>query len=556
MANKVYGIDLGTTYSCIAQIDEYGRPEVLPNLDNEPTTPSVVLFDTATEFVVGKQAKRQARIAPENVAALIKRHMGDGEWRLTLHGQEWSAPALSSLILQSLAADAARITGEPVTDVVITVPAYFGDEERKATKLAGEFAHLNVVDIINEPTAAAFAYGFGQTDKGEQTVLVYDLGGGTFDITVIQMHEKLISVVATDGDHALGGADWDERVATHLSDRFREECPEADDPLDDSYGAQDLITAAEDAKVALSTRESTDVLVIFGGHRANITITRDEFEQLTGSLLQRTVELTRAALKAAEARGVTAIDQVLLVGGSSKMPAVARRLKEEFGFDAVLHDPDLAVAKGAAIYGQKKELEQVVIDDLVAQGKLAEGQTIADATAAGVDLQQAVDSAAESYGISAAAVSEIVETQVQNVCSRGFGLIIQRNDSEEMYAYFLTRRNDRLPLAITDGFQTVSDDQSEIQIQVFEQGGSEESERVDDNNVLIEGWITGIPSGYPKGTRVEITFSMGADGMLDVTARHVAKDEPLHLRVETGAALTPEAIAEEKKKVSLLKPKQ
>jgi molecular chaperone DnaK len=557
MANKVFGIDLGTTFSCIAQVDAYGRPEVLTNLDNEPTTASVVLFDSVSDYVVGKQAKRQARINPENVAQLVKRHMGDGEWRLTLHGQEWSAPALSSLILRALAADAQRHTGEPVKDVVITVPAYFGDNERKATKLAGEFAELNVVDIINEPTAAAFAYGFAQQEGvGDQNVLVYDLGGGTFDVTVIQLKERLISVVATDGDHELGGADWDERLATHLSDRFRQESPGADDPLDDSYGAQDLLTAAEEAKVALSTRDATDVLVIFSGNRANITLTRDEFEQLTASLLQRTVELTRAVLKAAEARGVEKIDQVLLVGGSAKMPAVARRLKEEFGFDGQLHDPDLAVAKGAAIYGQKKELEQLVVDDLVAQGHISEGQTLADAAEAGVDLSTAVAGAASSSGLSAAAVSEIVETQVQNVCSRGFGLMLQRHDSEDMYAYFLTHRNDRLPLAITDSFQTVEDNQSEIQVQIFEQGGSEESERAEDNNVLIEGWITGIPSGYPKGTVVEVTFSMGADGMLEVTARHVAKDEPLHLRVETSAALDAEAIAEERKAVSLLKQKQ
>ena len=556
MANKVFGIDLGTTYSCIAHVDSYGRPEVLANLDNEPTTPSVILFDSETEFVVGKQAKRQARIAPEHVAALVKRRMGDGQWRLTLHGQEWSAPALSSLILRSLAADAQRATGEEVTDVVITVPAYFGDEERKATKLAGEYAGLNVVDIINEPTAAAFAYGFAQQGSGAQTVLVYDLGGGTFDVTVIRLADRLISVVATDGDHELGGTDWDERIALELSERFRAEAPEAEDPLDDSYGAQDLITAAEEAKVALSSRESTDVLVIHAGHRANITLTRDDLEQITASLLQRTVELTRAVLKAAEARGVEKIDQVLLVGGSAKMPAVARRLREEFGFEATLADPDLAVAKGAAIYGQKKELEAVVMADLVAQGQLGEGQGIADAAAAGVDLDGAVASAAAEYGISAEAVSDIVRTEVQNVCSRGFGLILQRAGSEEMYAYFLTHRNDRLPLVVTDSFQTVEADQAEIKLEVFEQGGSEESERVDDNNVLIEGWITDIPGGYAAGTAVEVTFAMGHDGMLDVTARHVAKDEPLRLRVETGAALSPEDVAEEGQKVSLLKPKQ
>jgi len=555
MANKVFGIDLGTTYSCISQIDSYGRPEVISNLDNDQTTPSVVLFDSESNFVVGKQAKSQARINPNSVASLVKRHMGDNEWRFTAHDKDWSAPLISSLILKSLMADAERATGSPVTDAVITVPAYFGDEERKATKQAGEYAGLNVVDIINEPTAAAFAYGFGQkADHPDETVLVYDLGGGTFDITVIKLSDKRIQVVATDGDHELGGADWDDKLATHLSDRFRADNPGAEDPLDDSYGAQDLIAAAEEAKQTLSVRETADVLVIHGGHRANISLTRDELEQITNTLLRRTVELTRAVLKAAEARDVPKIDRVLLVGGSSKMPAVARRLKEEFGFDATLSDPDLAVAKGAAIYGQKKELEQVVIDDLVARGKLDEGQGISDANP--VDLEKVVQGAAEAYGLPKAAVQDLVETQVQNVCSRGFGIFVQRGSTEELMASFLTHRNDRLPLVVSDTFQTVSDNQTTVDIEVFEQGGSEESERVEDNKVLISGTITGIPSGYPRGSDVEVSFSMGTDGMLDVTARHVAKDEPLRLRVDTGAALSPEAVAAERQQVSLLKHKQ
>jgi molecular chaperone DnaK len=550
---KVFGIDLGTTYSCISHVDQYGRPEVLTNLDNEPTTASVILFDSAEDFVVGKQAKRQARIKPEQIAALVKRHMGESDWRLTIHGQEWSAPALSSLVLRSLAADAQRHTGQAVTDVVITVPAYFGDEERKNTKLAGEYAGLNVVDIINEPTAAAFAYGFANLAAGERTVLVYDLGGGTFDVTVIHLADKVISVVATDGDHELGGADWDDRLAQHLAGEFQEQAPGAEDPLDDSYGAQDLLTAAEDAKVTLSSRESADVLVIHDGQRASITVTRAGFEELTHSLLQRTVELTRAVLKAAEARGVATIDEVLLVGGSSKMPAVARRLHEQFGFDAKLADPDLAVAKGAAIFGQKKELERVVIDDLVAQGKLSEGQGVGDAAAE--DLDEALRSTAADYGITSEAAGDIVRTEVQNVCSRGFGIQLARGEGE-MYINFLTHRNDRLPLVVTESFNTVVDDQSEIEIQVYEQGGSEESERVEDNNVLIAGSLTGIPPGYPRGTPVEITFTMGSDGTLDVSARHAGKREPLQLRVDTGAALSPDQVEAERGRVSLLKHKQ
>jgi molecular chaperone DnaK (HSP70) len=555
VATKVFGIDLGTTYSCIAHVDRFGRPEVLANLDGELTTPSVVLFDSEQDYVVGRQAKRQARISPDHVASLVKRHMGDSSWRFTAHGREWSAPAVSSLVLRALTDAAARATGDVVTDVVITVPAYFGDEERKSTRLAGEYAGLNVVDIINEPTAAAFAYGFAQAEAGpvpDSTVLVYDLGGGTFDITVIRFEQGHIRVVATDGDHELGGADWDERMALHLSERFRAEAPDAEDPLDDSYGAQDLITSAEEAKQALSARESTDVLVIHAGARANVRVTRDDLEQLTASLLQRTIDLTAIALAAARERGADTIDRVLLVGGSSKMPAVARRLREEFGFDAQLADPDLAVAKGAAIYGQKKELERVVIDDLVARGVLNEGQTLADASAA--DVGVAAGGAAEAYGLSRDAVVGIVGTQVQNVCSRGFGLVLSRGSDDDRYAYFLTHRNDPLPLEVKETFFTVEDDQQTVQIQVFEQAGGVESERLDDNNILITGEITGIPAGHAKGTGVEITFSMGGDGILAVSARHLAIDQPLQLQIDTSSSLAPEVVTQERAAVSLLKP--
>lgn len=551
MARKVYGIDLGTTYSCISHIDSYGQPVVLPNLDNDPTTPSVVLFDGQDDVVVGKQAKRQARIRPDDVSSRVKRHMGDGEWRFAGGGKEWSAAAVSSLILKALTSDAERQLGDEVRSVVITVPAYFGDEERKHTKLAGEYAGLEVVDIVNEPTAAAFAYGFASQADSAGTVLVYDLGGGTFDVTVIELTEGRISVVATDGDHELGGADWDDRLANHLSHRFREECPGAEDPLDDSYGTQDLVSAAEDTKQTLSTRDSTDVLVVHGGHRANVTVTRDELEQITATLLDRTIQLTRSVVEAARARGTDTIDHVLLVGGSSKMPAVARALRDDLGYDPQLTDPDLAVAKGAALYGQKKEIEQLLIDDLVAQGKLTEGQSITDA--AGVDLDRTIDDAAATYGLPSAVVSDMVRTEVQNVCSRGFGVLVQ-DASGQMTVAFLTHRNDHLPVVVSDTFFTVADDQTEVLIEVREQGGSDESTRPEDNNVLISGTITGIPRGHPKGTAVEVTFSMGADGILDVAARHAAKDAPLTLRVETGAALAQEVQAAEREQVSLVKP--
>jgi molecular chaperone DnaK len=554
LANKVFGIDLGTTYSCIAQVDEYGRPAVIINADSQPTTPSVVLFDSPTDVVVGVQAKRQARIRPDDVASLVKRHMGEADWRFAANGEEYSAPAVSSQILKSLAMDAARATGQPASDVVITVPAYFGDEERKATKLAGELAGLNVVDIINEPTAAAFSYGFAQEGSTAQTVLVYDLGGGTFDCTVIALADKDISVIATDGDHALGGADWDDRLAQYLSQKFREAAPNAGDPLDDTYGAQDLITSAEDVKQALTGRESVDSLVVFGADRASVTVTRQAFEELTSALLERTITLTQKVLAAAQEKGAGHIDKVLLVGGMSKMPCVARRLAEALPDlpAAELSDPDLAVAKGAAIYGQKKELESYVISDLVAQGKLAEGQTIADANP--VDLTKAVASTATEYGLATTAVADLVQTKVSNVTSRGFGVIVRDRETNADCVDFLAHANDSLPISITQTYYTNVDDQQAVQIQVAEQATGVESDKLADNKIIIEGPIDNIPPGHPRGTPVEVTFTMGTDQTVEVTARHSAVADPLVLRIEVGVASSAMR-EEEQRKVDLLSQK-
>jgi molecular chaperone DnaK (HSP70) len=548
---KVFGIDLGTTYSCIARVDEYGRPDVIRNIESQPTTPSVVLFDESggeTSFVVGAQAKRQARIRPDDVASLVKRHMGESDWRFVVHGEEYSAPSVSSLLLKALAADAERATGEPVTDVVVTVPAYFGDEERKATKLAGELAGLTVVDIINEPTAAAFSYGFAQEGTTESTVLVYDLGGGTFDTTVIKLSAGAITVVATDGDHELGGADWDSELVRYLAQQFAEAQPDAGDPLDDVYDEQELLSSAEDAKLALSGRESVDVLVVHGGKRTSVTVSRASFEEITAPLLQRTIDLTGKVLAKARERGVATVDICLLVGGMSKMPAVSRRLAEQFGLLTRLADPDLAVAKGAAVYGQKKELERFVIDDLVAQGKLTEGQSLDGVAPA--DLEKAVAGAASGYGLSTGAAVDLVKTKVTNVTSRGFGIFAE--DAGRAVAAFLAHQNDALPIEVTRTFYTVSDNQTDVDIRVFEQGTATESTEPGDNKVIVAGEITGIPTGHARGTEVDVTFEMRRDQTITVTARHPGANLPLVLAVTAGVGSTAMR-DEEQAKVTLLK---
>ena len=538
---KVLGIDLGTTYSCIAHVDRFGRPEVLGNMDGDRTTPSVVHFH-GDDAVVGKLAKRSARIDPDHVAQLVKRQMGDADWRFSVggvSGRDWSASGVASLILGSLARDAERATGEPVRDVVITVPAYFGNEERKATRLAGELAGLNVVDLINEPTAAAYAYGFG-LERGagdDETVLVYDLGGGTFDITIIELRGNDIRVVATDGDHELGGANWDAELGALLAERFLMAHPDAADPFDDVYAEADLMVQAEDVKQSLSQRASADALVTSGADRESVTLTREEFEIVTRPLLERTIELTRRALAAAAERGSPTIDRCLLVGGSSKMPAVARRLTEAFGFAPQLADPDLAVAKGAALYGHKKMLER----------------TVQEATDRGVDLSKAIEDVAGQHGMTTDDVKSVVEKQVVNVVSRGFGVLA--NQDGVLTAVFLVHRNDPVPIEVVELFYTMVDDQSDIRVQVIEQGGAEESPDPADSTVLIRGEITGLPPGYPKGTEMRVRMCMGSDGILTVSAHHAGRDEPLTLAVETGPEMTSAEVAAERDAVSELKRK-
>ncbi|TQM04153.1 Hsp70 family protein [Pseudonocardia kunmingensis] len=551
----VHGIDLGTTNSAIARTGPDGRPEVLTGLSGTPTTPSVVLFAGPDEHVVGEGARREARLDPEHVCALVKRRMGDAEWRFVAHGTGWSAPAVSSLVLKSLVADAGFATGDTPSAAVITVPAYFGDEERRATVLAGGYAGLDVVDVLSEPIAAALAYGFGRLDGSpdvsksqettrHETVLVYDLGGGTFDATVIELADRRISVLAVDGDHQLGGADWDERVALHLSRRFCAENPDAEDPLDDSAGAQALVLAAERAKHQLTDAESTDVVVAHDGVRATVCLTRAELEEMTAPLLRRTVDLTRACLAEAARRGVAGVDRVLLVGGSARMPAVAAALRAELDLDPQLHDPDLAVARGAALYGEKKELERMVAADLRTRGRLRDGAPLEDAAAA--DLDDACRRVADAYAVPLSQVRRAVEIQVDTVVSRGFGVLAVNAASGRLEPSWLVHRNDRLPIRTSRSYGTIRADQDVIQVTVVEQQGQAESSRPEDAKVLMVGDISGIPPGYDEGSEVRVTFEMGFDGVLHVTAFHVDAAIPLQLTATTGATLSQAEVARER----------
>src|SRR6266545_3677987 len=307
----VYGVDLGTTYSCIASIDDVGRPTVLRNLEGTDTTPSVVFFENAENVIVGATAKDNAALEPDHVVSLIKRDMGRDVSR-HIHGFDYTPAELSAFILLKLATDAHTTTGQYARDVVITVPAYFGAAERDATRKAGQIAGLNVIDIISEPIAAAITYGVLNPDQ-DRTILVYDLGGGTFDTTVITLRGGHIEVICTDGDHELGGADWDARLVEYLAEQFKKEHSDASDPLDDKQTEQQLRRDAEDTKKALTSRTTHTVRVMHDGRVAAVEVTRERFEELTKDLLDRTIELTGRTLATAADKGVTDYDELLLV---------------------------------------------------------------------------------------------------------------------------------------------------------------------------------------------------------------------------------------------------
>ena len=352
-----FGIDLGTTYSAVGFIDDTGRAAVTRNSEGDSTTPSVVYFENEDNVVVGKVAKESAGLYPDQVVSLIKREMGGRDYQRTFFGIVHTPPSISALILSALAKDAEADTGRKVSDVVITVPAYFGLLEKDATRQAGEIAGLNVIGIVPEPVAAALHYGI--TGSADGTIfLVYDLGGGTFDISLIKMTEDSVEVLAVGGDHRLGGADWDGRLFDYIVEETVAQC--GDESLrDDEAMLQELHTLAEKAKKDLSTAETKTLIVRYTGTAAKLTVTRKQFEEMTADLLDETIRIITRTLMDAEQLypGIRSqISELLLVGGCSRMPAVSERLKNEFDWEPRLVDPDLAVAKGAALYAADRKV--------------------------------------------------------------------------------------------------------------------------------------------------------------------------------------------------------
>ena len=482
--SKIIGIDLGTTNSCVAVI-EGGEPVVIANAEGARTTPSVVGFAKNGDRLVGQVAKRQAITNPENTISSIKRHMGTS-YKVHAGNKDYTPEEISAMILAKLKADAEAYLGEPVTEAVITVPAYFNDSQRQATKNAGTIAGLNVKRIINEPTAAALAYGVDK--ENDQKIMVYDLGGGTFDVSIIEMGDGVTEVLATNGDTHLGGDDFDQRVIDWMADDFQKE--NGIDLRKDKMAAQRLKEAAEKAKIELSSATSTNINLPYitadatGPKHLDMTLTRAQFDALTSDLVERTMTPVRKALQDA---GLKASDlsKVLLVGGSTRIPAVQEAVKKELGCEPFKGiNPDECVAVGAAIQGG------------VLQGDV-KGLLLLDVTPLSLGI--------ETLG---------------GVCTK----IIDRNTT--------------IPTKKSQVFSTAADNQPSVEVNVLQ--GEREFAR--DNKSLGTFHLDGIapaPRGVPQ---IEVTFDIDANGIVNVSAKDLGTGKEQHITITASTNMSKEDI--------------
>ena len=482
--SKIIGIDLGTTNSCVA-VMEGGEPVVLANSEGARTTPSVVGFTKTGDRLVGQVAKRQAITNPDNTVSSIKRQMGT-DHKVTLNGKEYTPQQVSAMILQKLKADAEAYLGETVTEAVITVPAYFNDSQRQATKDAGTIAGLNVRRIINEPTAAALAYGVDKED--DQKIMVYDLGGGTFDVSIIEMGDGVTEVLATNGDTHLGGDDFDQRIIDWMADAFQTE--NGIDLRKDKMAAQRLKEAAEKAKIELSSAMSSQINLPFitadatGPKHLDMTLTRAKFNELTADLVDRTMTPVRKALQDAGLRA-SDLKKVLMVGGSTRIPAVYDAVKKELNCEPFKGiNPDECVAVGAAIQGGVLNGEK-------------KGLLLLDVTPLSLGI--------ETLG---------------GVCTK----IIDRNTT--------------IPTHKSQVFSTAADNQPSVEVNVLQ--GEREFAR--DNKSLGVFHLDGIapaPRGVPQ---IEVTFDIDANGIVKVSAKDLGTGKEQNITITASTNMSKEDI--------------
>ncbi len=510
---RFVGIDLGTTFSAIATLDDRGQPVTLPNRDGDMLTPSVVLLEEG-QAVVGQAALDVSLEQPDKVAGLIKRRMGHTNYGRAVAGRDFRPETLSAVILRKLVQDAELRIG-PVRKAVITVPAYFDDTRRKATKDAGRIAGLEVLDILDEPTAAALAYSFRpphgshelQPDAvlpdEKRTVLVYDLGGGTFDVTLVRLSQRHFQTLAIEGDVRLGGKDWDDRIIDHVAAQFQKQ--HGEDPRKDPQSLANLSAAAERAKRTLSKLGQATITCTHNGKVLTVPITRAEFEALTRDLLIRTRLTTQQLLRQAGV-GWEGVDRVLLVGGSTHMPMTGQMLQEISGKQP---DKSLAVsevvARGAAIHA-----------GIVASRNVEDGLTLSE------EVREAL--------------GQVIEI---NVNSHSLGIEVKHQ--QERINDILIPRNTQLPTAASRVYRTVIENQQRVRVKVL-QG---EAHQADACISIGECWIDELQPNLPKHSPVQVRCGVGSDGLIDVMALDMSSGKMARTTIHRSSGLSEEEIARE-----------
>jgi len=508
----IVGIDLGTTYCAVAKLDESGRPVTVPNRDGDVLTPSAIYLAADGQAVVGQPALDLAQEQPDRVATMVKRRMGRSDLGQLVAGRVFRPETLSAVILRKLVDDAAHQLG-PIDGAVITVPAYFDDTRRQATHDAGRIAGINVIDIIDEPSAAALAYTFQATPGAElpidspQTVLVYDLGGGTFDVTLVKLGKRRFQTLAIEGDVQLGGKDWDDRLADHVADQFQLQF--RSDPRADPQSLVMLQAAVERAKRTLSKLDTASVTCTHAGRKLTVPVTRAEFEKLTSDLLLRTRLTTQEVLNQANLTW-DKVDRVLMVGGSTHMPMTGKMLRDLTG-----KEPDRSLA----------------VSEVVARGA---------AIHAGIVTARA----ATAKLLPAGSLADVVEISVN---AHSLGVEIRKGDDKLNDK--LIKKNTQLPATASRVYHTAAANQSKVRVRILQGEAHQAAACIP----VGDCWIVGLQENSPKGTPIQVHCGVAADGRLFVNAQDLTSGKAVRAELRRPSGLTPEEIARESEWVRGLK---
>jgi len=522
-----FGIDLGTTYSAIAFVNEHGKAEIIHNGINEPTTPSVVYFEEGNiKPAVGKNAKSGAAFSPESakrVVDFVKRQMHNKDWTFEVDNKTYSPTEISAIILRKVVEDA-EDAGHKVKDVVITVPAYFGNEERERTRQAGSIIGLNVVEILDEPVAAALSFGLEENMKGKN-VIVYDLGGGTFDVTVVSIgsdpNKTEIKVVCTDGDHQLGGYNWDQRVVDYYLSEFRDQTGSeiSKDTNENEYHETiyQLRLDAETDKQKLTDTQKLNRKITFDGNKAVIELTLEKFDEMTADLLERTFTQTDQLLETAKQLGIATFDEFLLVGGSTLMPQVEKKIIEKYSKDPAFHDvkPKKFDVAGAVAKGAAREAEIVAIKRMLTDGSGATGEVSPAPT------HKEIQGIADVTGKTFEEVENLIKTTTQKVATKSYGIRILkpieiRTDESPTWIYNMILKNTPVPISIKDDtFSANQDHTTALALAVYANDSMKGTCELEDGTQIGEGDVPfELPQMLNSGSPIAIRFDLDDQGNL------------------------------------------